>query len=98
MDSAPNNFRCRSTKLCVLSFQLGQALTGQAIWSNLMQMYPDAIGPENAHNKEINAIFGDQGGYWLIMTIYGNLLLELVRYMYHLLWICLWQILKYFVQ
>ncbi|XP_050396389.1 acyloxyacyl hydrolase isoform X2 [Patella vulgata] len=42
------------------SNQMGQALTAQIMWDNMVKLYPDFIGPVNPFNKQIEEIFGNQ--------------------------------------
>lgn len=43
--------------------QTGNMLLAESLWKNLVQLYPQAVGPINPHNDEIDLLFGDQGGY-----------------------------------
>jgi acyloxyacyl hydrolase len=43
--------------------QAGQQLLAGVVWDDLMKFKPQWLGPENPHNDEIRALFGDQGGY-----------------------------------
>lgn len=43
--------------------QLGNELLAQQLWAWLEQNFPAAIGDVNPHNDEIQAYFGDQGGF-----------------------------------
>ena len=39
--------------------QAGNAMFAEAFWKYLEENHPDAIGPENPHNEEIDKVFGD---------------------------------------
>lgn len=43
--------------------QTGNVLLAQQIWADLKANFSQAIGPENPNNAQIQAIFGDQGGF-----------------------------------
>jgi len=43
--------------------QLTNALIAKIVWEKLEKEHPDFLGPVNPHNAEIQAIFGNQGGY-----------------------------------
>lgn len=43
--------------------QLGNELLSDAVWRHLETKFPSAIGDVNPHNDEIEALFGDQGGF-----------------------------------
>jgi acyloxyacyl hydrolase len=43
--------------------QLGQQLIAEAVWNLTAQAKPAWIPPVNPYNAQIEAIFGDQGGY-----------------------------------
>ena len=41
----------------------GESLSAKYMWNFLQKYLPDLVGEINPHNKEIQDIFGDQGGY-----------------------------------
>jgi len=43
--------------------QTAVALWADLIWKNIEQNFPQILGPVNPYNDEIEAMFGDQGGY-----------------------------------
>ena len=43
--------------------QILNSYMGTWLWDIISTDHPDWIGKENPHNAEINAMFGDQGGY-----------------------------------
>jgi acyloxyacyl hydrolase len=43
--------------------QILQQLIAENIWGWLEKEHPDALGPVNPHNADIEKLFGDQGGY-----------------------------------
>ena len=43
--------------------QLLQAIIAEQLWLHLEREHPDALGPVNPHNAEIQRLFGDQGGF-----------------------------------
>lgn len=43
--------------------QTAHALWADAIWNYMESNWPQILGPVNPYNSQIEAIFGDQGGY-----------------------------------
>jgi acyloxyacyl hydrolase len=43
--------------------QVGQQIMAEWLWTWLEKEHPDALGPVNPHNADIEKLFGDQGGY-----------------------------------
>eukprot|EP00656_Telonema_subtile_P008813 TRINITY_DN14122_c0_g1_i3.p2 TRINITY_DN14122_c0_g1~~TRINITY_DN14122_c0_g1_i3.p2 ORF type:complete len:218 (+),score=62.54 TRINITY_DN14122_c0_g1_i3:863-1516(+) len=43
--------------------QAGNMYMADQIWQWLEQNHPEVLGPTNPHNGEIQALFGDQGGF-----------------------------------
>ena len=43
--------------------QTGQNLLSEVLWQWLEDYHPEVLGPVNPYNDQIQAIFGDQGGY-----------------------------------
>jgi len=43
--------------------QLANALLAEQLWQHLEAHYPQALGPTNPHNAEIERLFGAQGGF-----------------------------------
>ena len=43
--------------------QLANALLARQLWDFVVKTYPQAVGPENPNNAEIERLFGNQGGF-----------------------------------
>lgn len=43
--------------------QVGHAILAEIYWERILKEHPEALGTVNPHNADIEAIFGDQGGY-----------------------------------
>lgn len=43
--------------------QIGQNIQAKIVWDRLIKEHPEAIGPVNPKNEEIERLFGKQGGY-----------------------------------
>ena len=43
--------------------QIANALIADEYWNLISRKHPDWIGPINPFNKQIQDIFGNQGGY-----------------------------------
>eukprot|EP00698_Gefionella_okellyi_P023495 TRINITY_DN8044_c0_g1_i1.p1 TRINITY_DN8044_c0_g1~~TRINITY_DN8044_c0_g1_i1.p1 ORF type:complete len:587 (+),score=106.89 TRINITY_DN8044_c0_g1_i1:57-1817(+) len=43
--------------------QLNHEMDVEALWNAILEVAPEALGPVNPHNADIEKLFGDQGGY-----------------------------------
>lgn len=49
----------------ICGLQIAAALGTAITWQKALREWPQVLGKENPFNDQIEAIFKDQGGYWL---------------------------------